>query len=57
MPVKGDLGSITRNEASGSDGIPYELFKILKEDAVKVLGRVVKLKEVPERGDICILNS
>ena len=31
------LGSITINKASGGDGIPAELFKILKEDAVKVL--------------------
>ena len=31
------LGSITRNKASGSDGIPAGLFQILKDDAVKVL--------------------
>ena len=31
------LGSITRNKASGGDGIPIELFQILKDDAVKVL--------------------
>ena len=31
------LGSITLNEASGGDGIPVELFQILKDDAVKVL--------------------
>ena len=31
------LGSITKNKASGSDGIPVELFQILKDDAVKVL--------------------
>ena len=31
------LGSITMNKASGGDGIPVELFKILKDDAVKVL--------------------
>ena len=31
------LGSITKNKASGGDGIPAELFKILKGDAVKVL--------------------
>ena len=31
------LGSITTNKASGSDGIPGELFQILKDDAVKVL--------------------
>ena len=35
--VKGALGSITVNKASGGDGIPTELFKILKDDAVKVL--------------------
>ena len=31
------LGSITTNDASGGDGIPVELFQILKDDAVKVL--------------------
>ena len=31
------LGSITLNKASGGDGIPTELFQILKDDAVKVL--------------------
>ena len=35
--VKWALGSITANKASGSDGIPAELFQILKDDAVKVL--------------------
>ena len=35
--VKWVLGSITTNKASGSDGIPVELLKILKDDAVKVL--------------------
>ena len=35
--VKGALGSITTNKASGSDGIPAELFQILKDDAMKVL--------------------
>ena len=34
--VKWVLGSITMNKASGSDGIPVELFQILKADAVKV---------------------
>ena len=33
--VKWALGSITINKASGSDGIPAELFQILKDDAVK----------------------
>ena len=31
------LGSITRNKASGGDGIPVELFQILRDDAVKVV--------------------
>ena len=35
--VKWALGSITTNKASGDDGIPVELFQILKDDAVKVL--------------------
>ena len=35
--VKWVLGSITMNKASGGDGIPVELFQILKDDAVKVL--------------------
>ena len=35
--VKWALESITMNKASGSDGIPVELFQILKDDAVKVL--------------------
>ena len=34
--VKGALESITTNKASGGDGIPVELFQILKDDAVKV---------------------
>ena len=35
--VKWVLGSITTNKARGDDGIPVELFQILKDDAVKVL--------------------
>ena len=35
--VKWTVGSITMNKASGGDGIPTELFQILKGDAVKVL--------------------
>ena len=35
--VKWALGSITMNKASGGDGVPAELFQILKDDAVKVL--------------------
>ena len=35
--IKWALGSITLNKASGGDGIPVEIFQILKEDFVKVL--------------------
>ena len=35
--VRWALGSITRNKPSGGDGIPVELFQMLKDDAVKVL--------------------
>ena len=35
--VKWALGSITMNKASGGDGIPVELFQILKDDDMKVL--------------------
>ena len=35
--VKWALGNITTNKASGDDGIPVELFQILKDDAVKVM--------------------
>ena len=38
--VMGALGSITTNKASEGDGIPVELFQILKDDAVKVLHSV-----------------
>ena len=38
--VKWALGSITMNKASGGDGIPVELFQIVKDDAVKVLHSV-----------------
>ena len=38
--VKWALGSITVNKAGGGDGIPVELFQILKDDAVKVLHSV-----------------
>ena len=37
LEVKWALGSITMNKASGGDGIPVDLFLILKDDAVKVL--------------------
>ena len=35
--VKGALGSITLNKASGSDAIPAELFQVLKDDAIQIL--------------------
>ena len=35
--VKWTLGSITMTKASGDDGIPAELFQILKDDSIKVL--------------------
>ena len=35
--IKWALGSITVNKASGGDGIPVELFQILRDDGVKVL--------------------
>ena len=35
--VKWAVGSITTNKASGGDGIPVELFQVVKDDAVKVL--------------------
>ena len=38
--VKWALGSIITNKASGSDGIPVELFQILEDDAVKVLNSI-----------------
>ena len=38
--VKWVLGSITTNKTSGGDGIPAELFQILKDDVVKVLSSI-----------------
>ena len=40
--VKWALGSITANKDSGGDGIPTELFQILKDDAVKALHSVLQ---------------
>ena len=37
--VKWALGSITKNKASGGNGIPVELFQILKDDAIKDAGK------------------
>ena len=44
--VKWALGRITRNKASGGDGIPVELVQILKGDAVKVLLNMPVLQRV-----------
>ena len=50
--VKWTLGSITTNTASGGDGIPVELFQILKDDAVKVLyslcQQIWKIQQQPQ---------
>ena len=45
--VKWALESITMNKASGGDGIPVELFQILKDDAVKVL-QIWKTQQWPQ---------
>ena len=44
--VKWTLGSITTNRYSGCDGIPAELFKILKNDDVKVLQQIWKTQQL-----------
>ena len=46
--VKWALGSITLNKVSGGDGIPIELFQILKDDAVKVLYSIWKAQQWPQ---------
>ena len=46
--VKWALGSITTNKASGGDGIPVELFQILKDDAVKVLHSICRFHHFME---------
>ena len=52
--IKWALESITTNKASGGDGIPVELFQILKDDAVKVLHSVCqqiwKTQQWPQTG-------
>ena len=44
--VKWALGSITTNKVSGGDGIPVELFQILKDDTVKDLANLIQLCKV-----------
>ena len=50
--VKWALGSITTNKVSGGDGIPVELFQILKDDAVEVLHiicqKIWKTQQLPQ---------
>ena len=52
--VKWALGSITTNKASGSDGVPVELFQILKDNAVKALHSICqqiwKTQQCPRTG-------
>ena len=45
--VKWALGSITMNKASGADGIPVELFQILKDDAVSICQQIWKTQQWP----------
>ena len=58
--VKWALGSITMNKASGGDGIPVELFQILKDDAVKELHsigqQIWKMQQWPQdwKRSVCI---
>ena len=47
--VKWALGSITTNRASGGDGIPVELFQILKDDAVRVLHSTCRQIWIPQQ--------
>ena len=57
--VKWALGSITMNKASGGDGVPAELFQILKDDAVKVLHSICqqiwKTQQWPQDGKRSVL--
>ena len=50
--IKWALGSITTNKASGDDGIPTELFQILKDDAVKlpplICQQIWKIQQWPQ---------
>ena len=48
--VKWAIGSITTYKASGGDGIPVELFQILKDDAVKVLYSICQQIWIPSNG-------
>ena len=50
--VKGALGSITTNKANGCDGIPVELFQILKDDAEKLLHSISQQIWKTQYGDM-----
>ena len=59
--VKWALGSITKNKASGGDGIPVERFQILKDDAAKVLysicQQIWKTQQWPEDWKRSVVNT
>ena len=59
--VKWALGSITMNKASGGDGIPVELFQILKDDTVKVLHSICqhiwKIQQWPQAWKRCFHSN
>ena len=59
--IKWALGSITMNKASGGDGIPVELFYILKDDAVEVLHSIChqiwKTQQWPQDWKRSVFNS
>ena len=59
--VKWVLGSITTNKASGGDGIPAELFQILKDDAVKLYTQYVnkfgKLRSGHRTGQVSLQSQ
>ena len=52
--VRCALESITRNKASGCDGIPVELFQILKDDAVKVLHSICQQIWKAQQRSFCL---
>jgi len=59
--VKWALESITTNKASGGDGIPVEVFQILKDDAVKMLysicQQIWKTQQWPQDWKICFHSN
>ena len=59
--VKWALRSITMNKASGGDGIPVDLFQILKDDAVKVLHSICqqiwKTQQWPQDWKMCLHSN